>query len=44
VKTLKVGGDQGGVMLGPVQINMQFERVKGLFEEGREKGWKPAVG
>jgi acyl-CoA reductase-like NAD-dependent aldehyde dehydrogenase len=42
VKTLKVGGDQED--LGPIQNTMQFERVKGFFEEGKSKGWKYAAG
>jgi acyl-CoA reductase-like NAD-dependent aldehyde dehydrogenase len=44
-KTLKVGqGDEEGVMLGPIQNEMQYERVKGFFEEGKGKGWKYAAG
>lgn len=35
--TLKVGGDQEGVILGPIQNAMQFQSVKGSFEEGKGK-------
>lgn len=43
--TLKVGeGTEEGVMLGPIQNQMQFTRVSGFLEEGKAKGWKYAVG
>lgn len=45
VKSLKVGqGDEEGVMLGPIQNDMQHERVKGFFDEGKKMGWKYAAG
>lgn len=43
-KTLKVGGDEEGVMVGPIQNSMQHERVSGFFEEGKKAGWNYAVG
>ncbi|KAF2458258.1 aldehyde dehydrogenase domain-containing protein [Lineolata rhizophorae] len=37
-KKLKVGAsDEEGVMLGPVQNAMQYERVKGFFADSKEK-------
>ncbi|KAF1347527.1 Aldehyde/histidinol dehydrogenase [Delphinella strobiligena] len=42
---LKVGApDEEGVMLGPVQNAMQYERVKGFFEDSKKNGYKFAVG
>ncbi|KAH9863670.1 hypothetical protein J1614_009602 [Plenodomus biglobosus] len=44
-KTFKVGGpDDGDNMLGPVQNQMQFERVKDFFTDSKAKGYKFAVG
>ncbi|RDW69993.1 hypothetical protein BP5796_08390 [Coleophoma crateriformis] len=43
-KTLKVGGDEEGVMVGPIQNSMQHERVSGFFDEGKKQGWNYAVG
>jgi len=44
-KTLKVGdGTQDGVFLGPVQNSMQYERVKGFFDDVEKNGMKVAVG
>lgn len=43
--SLKVGqGHEDGVMIGPIQNAMQYERVKGFFEEGATKGYKYAAG
>ena len=44
VKTIKVGEPDSGSLLGPVQNQMQFERVKGFFEDTKSKGYKVAVG
>jgi acyl-CoA reductase-like NAD-dependent aldehyde dehydrogenase len=42
---LKVGSsDEEGVMLGPVQNAMQFERVKEFFADSKAKGYKFASG
>lgn len=44
-RTLKVGeGNEEGVFLGPVQNRMQFERVRGFFEEIEKEGQKVVVG
>ena len=44
-QTLKVGeGNEDGVFLGPVQNSMQYERVKGFFQEIEQEGQKVAVG
>jgi len=44
-KTIKVGNpDDGDNLLGPVQNGMQFERVRGFFEDSKAKGYKFAVG
>jgi acyl-CoA reductase-like NAD-dependent aldehyde dehydrogenase len=44
-KTLKVGNpDDGDNMLGPVQNQMQYERVKGFFSDSKAKGYKFAAG
>ncbi|KAL3425901.1 aldehyde dehydrogenase [Phlyctema vagabunda] len=43
-KTLKVGGDEEGVMVGPIQNSMQHDRVQGFFDEGKKEGWKYAAG
>ena len=44
-KTLKVGdGFSGGVFLGPVQNEMQYERVSGFFDDVEKQGYKVAVG
>ena len=44
VKTIKVGEPDSGSLLGPVQNSMQYERVKGFFEDTKAKGYKVAVG
>lgn len=43
--TLKVGAPtEEGVMLGPIQNEMQYERVKGFFEDAKKNNYKFAVG
>jgi len=45
VKKLKVGGaDDQEAMLGPIQNNMQFNKVKDLYSEIAKQGWQTAVG
>jgi len=34
---IKVGGDEPGVMMGPMQNEMQYEKVKELFAEAKQK-------
>ncbi|RMZ67439.1 aldehyde dehydrogenase [Pyrenophora seminiperda CCB06] len=44
-KTIKVGSpEDGDNMLGPVQNQMQYERVKGFFQDSKTKGYKFAAG
>jgi acyl-CoA reductase-like NAD-dependent aldehyde dehydrogenase len=44
-KTLKLGaGTEDDVFLGPIQNEMQYERVKGFFEDIKKDGQKVAVG
>jgi acyl-CoA reductase-like NAD-dependent aldehyde dehydrogenase len=43
-KSIKVGDPSSGSLLGPVQNKMQYERVKGFFDDTRNKGYKIAVG
>jgi len=44
-RTIKVGpADQEGVLLGPIQNSMQYEKVKGYFEDSKKQGYKFAVG
>jgi acyl-CoA reductase-like NAD-dependent aldehyde dehydrogenase len=44
-KTVKVGSpEDGDNLLGPVQNKMQYERVKGFFEDSKKQGHKFAVG
>jgi acyl-CoA reductase-like NAD-dependent aldehyde dehydrogenase len=44
-KHLKVGtSKEEGVMLGPVQNEMQYERVKTFFEDSKKNGYKFAAG
>ncbi|KAH6643083.1 aldehyde dehydrogenase domain-containing protein [Boeremia exigua] len=44
-KTIKVGNpDDGDNLLGPVQNKMQYDRVKGFFEDSKSKGYTFAVG
>lgn len=42
---LKVGSpDEEGVMLGPIQNEMQYEKVQGFFKDSKKNGYKYAVG
>lgn len=42
---LKVGeGSEPGVFLGPIQNQMQYERVKGFFEHVKEEKFNIAAG
>ncbi|KAI9676351.1 MAG: hypothetical protein M1817_000508 [Caeruleum heppii] len=44
-KTLKVGGPlEEGVMLGPIQNPMQYEKVKGFFADSQKAGHKFLTG
>lgn len=44
-KTLKVGdGFEPGVMIGPIQNSMQYEKVKGFFADSKTNNHKFAVG
>ncbi|KAF1809620.1 aldehyde dehydrogenase [Eremomyces bilateralis CBS 781.70] len=44
-QSLKVGKtDDEGVLLGPIQNAMQYEKVKGYFEDSKKNGYKFAVG
>lgn len=44
-KNIKVGSsDEEGVLLGPIQNSMQYEKVKDFFEDSKAKGYKFAVG
>ncbi len=44
-KHFKVGrNDEEGVMLGPIQNSMQYEKVKGYFEDTKKNGYKFAAG
>lgn len=44
-KSIKVGAsDDDGVLLGPIQNSMQYEKVKEFFEDSKENGYKFAVG
>ena len=43
-KTIKVGAPDSGALLGPIQNPMQYEKVKGFFQDTKEKGYKFAVG
>ncbi|KAL9095863.1 MAG: hypothetical protein Q9165_001860 [Trypethelium subeluteriae] len=43
--TFKVGfSNDEGVMLGPIQNKMQYERVKGFFADSKKNGYKFATG
>lgn len=43
--SLKVGTpDEEGTMLGPIQNQMQYDRVKTFFADSKEKGYKFATG
>ncbi|KAK5151343.1 hypothetical protein LTR04_006619, partial [Oleoguttula sp. CCFEE 6159] len=44
-KNVKVGEyTEEGVLLGPVQNEMQYEKVKGFFEDSKKNGYKFAAG
>lgn len=44
-KTLKLGeGNEEGVFLGPIQNKMQYDRVKGFFQEAESEKMNIAVG
>lgn len=44
-KSLKVGSSNDeGVMLGPIQNEMQYEKVKTFFKDTKDKGYKFALG
>jgi len=43
-KTIKTGDPSSGALLGPIQNEMQYEKVKGFFEDTKAKGYKFAVG
>jgi acyl-CoA reductase-like NAD-dependent aldehyde dehydrogenase len=44
-KNIKVGtSDEEGVLLGPIQNSMQYEKVKTFFEDSKTKGYKFAAG
>jgi acyl-CoA reductase-like NAD-dependent aldehyde dehydrogenase len=44
-KNLKVGSsDEEGVLLGPIQNEMQYEKVKTFFEDSKKEGYKFALG
>ncbi|KIW89886.1 uncharacterized protein Z519_09315 [Cladophialophora bantiana CBS 173.52] len=45
VKSLKVGNaNDEGVMLGPVQNQKQFDRIKDFFHDTKDKGYRLALG
>ena len=43
-KTIKVGDQDSGSMLGPIQNQMQYEKVKNMYQDAKDKGYKFAVG
>jgi len=43
-KNIKTGAPDSGAMLGPIQNEMQYEKVKGFFEDTKAKGYKFAIG
>jgi len=43
-KTIKTGGPEEGAMLGPIQNQMQYEKVKSFFADSKAKGYKFAAG
>lgn len=44
-KTLKVGqANEEGVMVGPIQNEMQYEKVQQFFQDTKKNGYKFAVG
>jgi acyl-CoA reductase-like NAD-dependent aldehyde dehydrogenase len=45
VKSLKVGdGLERGVVLGPIQNSMQYDRVQGFFDDVEKENMKIAIG
>ena len=45
LKSIKVGSqNEEGVMLGPLQNSMQYEKVKGFYADSKSKGHKFAFG
>ncbi|KAK5129278.1 hypothetical protein LTR08_003634 [Meristemomyces frigidus] len=44
VKTIKTGAPDSGALLGPIQNEMQYEKVKSFFEDTKKAGYKFAVG
>lgn len=45
IKTLKTGdGFAADTFLGPIQNDMQYNKVKNLFDDIEKEGWKVAVG
>jgi len=43
--TLKVGeGTEEGVMMGPIQNQMQYRYVESILQEGKRKGWNYVIG
>ena len=43
-KTIKIGDQNSGSMLGPIQNSMQYEKVKSIYQDSKEKGYKFAAG
>ncbi|KAI9869177.1 MAG: hypothetical protein M1830_005466 [Pleopsidium flavum] len=44
-KSLKVGqGNEDGVLVGPIQNEMQYEKVQQFFQDSKKNGYKFAVG
>ena len=43
-KTIKIGSPDSGALLGPIQNQMQYEKVKNMFKDTKDKGYKFAVG
>lgn len=44
-KNIKVGSsEEEGVLLGPIQNSMQYEKVKTFFEDSKKQGYKFAQG
>ena len=45
IKKWKVGpGSEEGVMVGPLQNELQYNKVKGLFEDAKKSGYAVAFG
>jgi len=44
-KSIKVGqGNEEGVVVGPIQNEMQYEKVQQFFQDSKKNGYKFAVG